>query len=32
VLVRVIEQPAENFGVRGGQALCDVDVGYPVNV
>jgi phenylpyruvate tautomerase PptA (4-oxalocrotonate tautomerase family) len=32
VLVRVIEQPAENFGVRGGQALCDLDVGYPVNV
>lgn len=25
VLVRLIEMPAENFGVRGGQALCDVE-------
>jgi hypothetical protein len=32
VLIRLIELPAENFGVRGGQALCDVDLGYPVNV
>jgi phenylpyruvate tautomerase PptA (4-oxalocrotonate tautomerase family) len=32
VLVRVFELPAENFGVRGGQALCDVELGYPVNV
>jgi phenylpyruvate tautomerase PptA (4-oxalocrotonate tautomerase family) len=32
VFVRVLEQPAENFGVRGGQALCDVDLGYPVDV
>jgi Tautomerase enzyme len=32
VLVRLLELPAENFGVRGGQALCDVDLGYPVNV
>ena len=32
VLVRLHELPAENFGVRGGQALCDVDLGYPVAV
>lgn len=32
VLVRVVELPAENFGVRGGQALCDVELGYPVGV
>jgi phenylpyruvate tautomerase PptA (4-oxalocrotonate tautomerase family) len=32
VLIRLIEVPAENFGVRGGQALCDIDLGYPVNV
>ncbi len=32
VLVRLIEQPLENFGVRGGQALCDVDLGYPLDV
>lgn len=32
VLVRLIELPAENFGVRGGQALCDVDLGYAVDV
>ena len=32
VLIRLIELPPENFGVRGGQALCDVDLGYPVDV
>jgi hypothetical protein len=32
VLVRLMELPPENFGVRGGQALCDLDLGYPVNV
>ncbi len=32
VLIRLVEQPAENFGVRGGQALCDVDLGYPVDI
>jgi phenylpyruvate tautomerase PptA (4-oxalocrotonate tautomerase family) len=32
VLIRVFELPAENFGVRGGQALCDVVLGYPVGV
>jgi Tautomerase enzyme len=32
VLIRLFELPAENFGVRGGQALCDVDLGYPVDV
>ncbi|MCW5636237.1 MAG: tautomerase family protein [Rubrivivax sp.] len=32
VLVRLHEQPAENFGVRGGHALCDVELGYPVDV
>ncbi|MDO9096130.1 MAG: tautomerase family protein [Rubrivivax sp.] len=32
VLVRVHELPAENFAVRGGQALCDVELGYPVAV
>jgi hypothetical protein len=32
VLVRLHELPAENFGVRGGQALCDVELGYSVAV
>ena len=32
VLIRLFELPAENFGVRGGQALCDVPLGYPVAV
>ena len=32
VLIRLFELPAENFGVRGGQALCDVDLGYSVDV
>ena len=32
VLVRLHELKAQNFGVRGGQALCDVELGYPTNV
>ena len=32
VLIRLHELPAENFGVRGGQALCDVELGYPLDV
>ena len=32
VLIRLFELPAENLGVRGGQALCDVELGYPVSV
>lgn len=32
VLIRLHELPAENFGVRGGRALCDVELGYPVDV
>lgn len=32
VLIRLVELPPENFGVRGGQALCDVELGYPVDV
>jgi hypothetical protein len=32
ILIRLHELPAQNFGVRGGQALCDVELGYPLNV
>lgn len=32
VLIRLVELDAQNFGVRGGQALCDVDVGYRIDV
>lgn len=32
VLIRLIELPPENFGVRGGQAGSDVDLGYPLDV
>ena len=32
VLVRLNELPAENIAVRGGQAVCDVELGYPVDV
>jgi hypothetical protein len=32
VLIRLVELPAENFGVRGGQALSDVTLGYSVDV
>ena len=32
VLVRLNELPAENIAVRGGQAVCDVELGYSVDV
>lgn len=32
VLIRLHELPPENFGVRGGQPVCDVELGYSVNV
>ncbi|MBX3635121.1 MAG: hypothetical protein KF683_07005 [Rubrivivax sp.] len=32
VPLRLHELPAQNFGVRGGQALCDVESGCPVAV
>ncbi len=32
VLVRLHELPAQNFGVRGGVPVCDVELGYPLDV
>lgn len=32
VLVLLDEHPAENWGMRGGLAACDIDFGYEVNV
>lgn len=32
VTIVVRESAAENWGVRGGQAACDVDLGFDVNV
>jgi phenylpyruvate tautomerase PptA (4-oxalocrotonate tautomerase family) len=32
VLIRLHELKPENFGVRGGQPVCDVDLGYPLDV
>ena len=32
VLVRLHELPAENFGVRGGLPVCDVELGYRLDV
>ncbi|WHZ12802.1 MAG: hypothetical protein OJF60_003243 [Burkholderiaceae bacterium] len=32
VLIRLHELPPENIGVRGGFPVCDVELGYPVNV
>lgn len=32
VLIRLHELPPDNFGVRGGLPVCDVDLGYTVNV
>lgn len=32
VTITLREHPLENWGVRGGQAACDVDLGFDVNV
>lgn len=32
VLIRLHEMSGENIAVRGGQAVCDIDLGYPVDV
>lgn len=32
VLTTVRDHPLENWGVRGGVAACDVDLGFSVNV
>lgn len=32
VTIVLRESPAENWGIHGGQAACDVDLGFDVNV
>lgn len=32
VTITLREIPTENWGIRGGQAACDVDLGFDVNV
>lgn len=32
VFIRLMEQPRENFGIRGGQRADLLDLGYPVKV
>jgi phenylpyruvate tautomerase PptA (4-oxalocrotonate tautomerase family) len=32
ILIKLHEMDPENVGVRGGQAVCDVDLGYSVDV
>ena len=32
VRIALIEIPKENWGVRGGQAACDVDLGYKIDI
>jgi phenylpyruvate tautomerase PptA (4-oxalocrotonate tautomerase family) len=32
VKVLLRESPPENWGVRGGQAACDVDIGFKIDV
>ena len=32
VLIMLREIPAENWGVRGGQAACDIDLGFKIDV
>jgi 5-carboxymethyl-2-hydroxymuconate isomerase len=32
VTIALRELPVENWGIRGGQAACDVDLGFKINV
>ena len=32
VMIVLRDLPAENWGIRGGQAACDVDLGFKVDV
>lgn len=32
VSILVRESPRENWGIRGGQAACDVELGFEINV
>jgi hypothetical protein len=32
VSITLKEIPTENWGIRGGQAACDVDLGFDVHV
>jgi phenylpyruvate tautomerase PptA (4-oxalocrotonate tautomerase family) len=32
VLIKLHEMAAENIGVRGGLAVCDVELGYPLDI
>lgn len=32
VTITVRDLPTENWGIRGGQAACDVDLGFDINV
>ena len=32
ILITLRESPLENWGIRGGQAACDVDLGFKVDV
>jgi phenylpyruvate tautomerase PptA (4-oxalocrotonate tautomerase family) len=32
IMILLREHPTENWGIRGGQAACDVDVGFKIDV
>ena len=32
ILILLQESPLENWGVRGGQAVCDIDLGFKVDI
>nr|WP_212749443.1 hypothetical protein [Acinetobacter lwoffii] len=32
ILIHLRESALENWGIRGGQAACDVDLGFKVDV
>ena len=32
IIITLCESPQENWGIRGGQAACDVDLGFQVDV
>ena len=32
IIITLRESPLENWAIRGGQAACDVDLGFKVDV
>ena len=32
ILILLRESPLQNWGIRGGQAACDIDLGFQLDV